>query len=339
MLPTNIQKSQMSKHPNKRIKTASTELSKPLIQSVTKLSKHREQTEKLLTIKPIKHSTNIPFFLNVNKKNRKLIYARLTSKINLSTKFKPLRFKKKKIKKRLKRVLLVRGNTTRFIGIKKKSRKYKKSKKYKKIYLRNRKNYLKQSSIFNLSIKKNPYILIRKNYTALFTGFFKNRFITPLSFDYLHLAYFKLNKNTLYRPRALAKFDSYTKRMSKMTLKVFKYNRLSPYQYLFNLIKKKTHYQKIFDLFNTSHLYNLQLHQLYYFQKGNKYGFKLFIDCPDYINPNMAYLPFNQTDALKFHEYKYIQKIKGLYYPVTEILFKETHIHGLPMKTKLPRRV
>jgi len=155
----------------------------------------------------------------------------------------------------------------------------------------------------------------------------------------LHLAYFKLDKNKLYKPRIVNKLDSYAKRMYKFTLQNYKGFKLSPYQYLFTLMKKTTHYQKVFDLYNKKHLYNLNLHQLFFFQKAKKYDFKRFLDCPDYINPEMAYLEFNKYDALKFHEYKYIQKIIGFYYPVTEIHFKETHIHGKPMKTKLPRRV
>ena len=287
-----------------------------------------------LTTKPFNTSKKLPFFSLLSKKLRKYISIITNPRLKLTPKFKPLRFKRKKLRKRTKAVILSRGLETQFIRIKKRYRR-----RYKRLRARNVRNSYKKAFIFKLSIQKNPYILVRKNYTALFSEFFKKRLITPLSFDYLQLAYFKLNKNALYRPRALSKLDSYTKRISKMTLKAFKDTRLSPYRYLFTLIKKKTHYQKIYDLFNTDHLYTLHLHQLYYFQKGKKYDFKQFIDCPDYINPNMDYIAFNHTDALKFHEYKYIQKIKGLYYPVTEILFKETHIHGLPMKTKLPRRV
>jgi hypothetical protein len=148
-----------------------------------------------------------------------------------------------------------------------------------------------------------------------------------------------LNKTKLYKPRASSRLDSYARRMYKFTLNNYKKSQLSPYQYLFTLMKKKTHYQKVYELYNTDHLYNLQLHQLYYFQKAKKFTLETFIPCPDFINPDYPDYPFNKYDALKFNEYKYIQKIMGLYYPVTELLFKETHIHGKPMKTKLPRRV
>lgn len=250
---------------------------------------------------------------------------------NKHPKFIPLVRKKKHKKKKLIRPFVIKKPKFIFGSFTKKRRKF--------ITAYSKKRRLKRFSILKIFLQRNPYILVRKDYTAIFSSFFKDRLLTPLSFDFLHLAYFKLNKAKFYKPRSISKLDSYTKRIYKYTLKNYKQYKLSPYQYLFTLMKKTTHFQKVFELYNTNHLYNLQLHQLYFFQKVKKAQFDSFLDCPDYLNPNMGYLPFNKYDALKFHEYKYIQQILGFNYPVTEIHFKETHIHGKPMKTKLPRRV
>lgn len=186
---------------------------------------------------------------------------------------------------------------------------------------------------------RNPYILVRKNYKYLFKEFFNQKLITPLVLDFLHLAYFKLNINKLYRPRTITKLDSYAKRMYRYTLSTFKTLKLSKQQYLFTLMKKKTFLQKLLDLTNTQSLYTRTLHQLYYFQKVKKGEFNKFLDCPPYLDADHPYIDFHKYDALRFEEYSYIQQILEFYYPVTEIHFKETHIHGKPMKTKLPRRI
>lgn len=191
-------------------------------------------------------------------------------------------------------------------------------------------------SIFS---KRNPYILVRKNYKLLFRKFFKNRTITPLFFKFLHLAYFKLNIKNIYRPRLINKLDSYATKLFKYNLTTFKRFKFSPLQYLFVLMKKKTHYQKIIELFNRRSKYNRQLHQLYYFQKAKKSDFSGFTYCPKFLHVNTEEYPFKQYDALRPIEHIYIRKILNFFYPVTEIHFKETHIHGKPMKTKLPRRI
>lgn len=182
-------------------------------------------------------------------------------------------------------------------------------------------------------------MLIRKNYKYLFKEFFNQKLITPLLLDYLHLAYFKLNINKVYRPRLITRLDSYAKRLYRYTLSNFKKIRLSNVQYFFVLMKKKTHFQKVLDFYNTNSLYTRQLHQLYFFQKVKKLEFKKFLDAPDYVSPGKGYVPFNVLGVTKYNEYIYIQQILEFYYPVTEIHFKETYIHGKPMKTKLPRRV
>ena len=248
--------------------------------------------------------------------------------IKFRPKYKPLILVHRKIKKH---TFVIKKTKYRFGDLKKK---YKK-----KLFKKVRVSRAKRRTLLNIFVKRNPYILVRKNYKSLFAEFFNGRLLTPLSLDFLHLAYFKLNKNKLYKPRIINKMDSYAKRMYKFTLKNYKQAKLSPYQYFIALMKKTTHYQQVFDLYNKKHRYNIQLHQLFFFQKAKKYDFVKFLSCPDYINPEMGYLEFNKYDALKFHEYKYIQKILNFYYPVTEIHFKETNIHGKPMKTKLPRRV
>ena len=250
------------------------------------------------------------------------------SNIKFRPKYKPLILVHRKIKKH---TFVIKKTKYRFGDLKKK---YKK-----KLFKKVRVSRAKRRTLLNIFVKRNPYILVRKNYKSLFAEFFNGRLLTPLSLDFLHLAYFKLNKDKLYKPRIINKMDSYAKRMYKFTLKNYKQAKLSPYQYFIALMKKTTHYQQVFDLYNKKHRYNIQLHQLFFFQKAKKYDFVKFLSCPDYINPEMGYLAFNKYDALKFHEYKYIQKILNFYYPVTEIHFKETNIHGKPMKTKLPRRV
>lgn len=157
--------------------------------------------------------------------------------------------------------------------------------------------------------------------------------------DFLHLAYFKLNKNSLYRPRLITKLDNYATQLFKYNLSVFKKNKFPSYNYLFILMKKKTYFQKIFELFKTNNLYNLRLHQLQYFQQVKKSDFKKFLACPTVLNINTENTPFFTPDILNSKEQTYIRKIISFFYPVTEILFKENHIHGKPMKTKLPRRI
>jgi len=186
---------------------------------------------------------------------------------------------------------------------------------------------------------RNPYVLVRKNYRLLFKKFFKNRNITPLLFNFLHLAYFKFNKNRIYRPRLITKLDNYATRLFKFNLLTYKQKKFSPYKYLFILMKKKTHFQKIFDLYDKRSKYNLNLHQLYFFQQARKSDFKLFSFCPPSLNIAAEEKPFFEHDFIRPYEQLYIRRILNFFYPVTEIHFKENHIHGKPMKTKLPRRI
>lgn len=261
---------------------------------------------------------------------------KINSIIKHNPKYKPKLFGKKfvpkgKQKKPKKLNILLKNPKIKFGFLKKKFKKQLNKRLY--AYKEKRKALL---SIFT---KRNPYILVRKNYKSLFTEFFTGRLITPLTLDFLHLAYFKLNKTNLYKPRIINKMDSYAKRMYKFTLNNYKNLKLSPYQYIIALMNKTTHFENVLNLYNKKHRYNIQLHQLFFFQKAKKYDFVKFLACPDYINPEAEYVGFNIYDALKYNEYKYMQKIQSFYYPVTEIHFKETNIHGKPMKTKLPRRV
>lgn len=173
----------------------------------------------------------------------------------------------------------------------------------------------------------------------LFNQFFNDRQITPLFLNFLHLAYFKLNKNNLYRPRLITKLDTYATRLFKYNLSVFKQNKFSSYNYLFILMKKKTHFQKVLDLFKTNNSYNLRLHQLQYFQQVKKSDFRKFTACPKALNISTEDSPFFTPDNLSPKEHSYVRKMINFFYPVTEILFKENYIHGKPMKTKLPRRI
>lgn len=220
---------------------------------------------------------------------------------------------------------------------------------YKKKNLRNKLKKILEKKLYkkliikkrltNIIVKRNPYILVRKSYKLLFKKIFKDRTITPLFFNFLHLAYFKLNINKIFRPRLITKGDNYAIRLYKYNLSTFKKFKFSPYQYFFVLMKKKTYYQKVFDLYNRRSKYNCQLHQLYYFQRAKKNDFSEFTNCPEFLNINTEEYPFNKLDALRPFEHVYIRKILNFFYPVTEIFFKESHIHGKPMKTKLPRRI
>lgn len=228
--------------------------------------------------------------------------------------------------------------------------KYKYNKKKKKVK-NNYKRFLKavertlkmeaSNRQFTMSIfeTRNPYILVRKNFKLLFRKFIKQRTITPLLFKFLHLAYFKLNIKNIYRPRLITKLDSYATRLFKYNLSTFKNYKFSPIQYLFVLMEKKTHYQKIMDIYSRKSKYNRQLHSLYYFQKAKKSDFSGFSRCPQFLHVSTEDYPYNQHDYLRPFEHIYIRKILNFFYPVTEIHFKETHIHGKPMKTKLPRRI
>jgi len=219
-------------------------------------------------------------------------------------------------------------------------KKYSKEKEiFKRIQEAIRKKEAKKRNLIEIFLKRNPFVLIRKNYKILFKKFFKNRTITPLLFNFLQLAYFKLNINKIYRPRLITKPDSYATKLYKFNLSNFKQFKLSPFQYFFVLMKKKTHFQKILDFYQRDSKYNRQLHQLYYFQKVKKTDFTKFTLCPEFLHINTEDYPFNKHDALRPLEHIYIRKIINFFYPVTEIHFKESNIHGKPMKTKLPRRI